>query len=645
MTTIGTQSTDTLLSNVDQLLCSGTNTDAAAVKDELQTLFVDMETENEWDAGAQKIQEQIEKLEARIGELQEEAEEILAEVEEKKGEASTKSDSMADTAADLTEATEEFADNVKNAARMAARDAVSNYSAKSGDSFESCFNEAFMKRLGGLTANQSTIQALYEKYKQQSSKVSSIAGEIESALNEVSGLQSQLDNVNATISMLSQMKTVMENITSEEELSLIAANNIDISETLEDGSPRYVFAKGADDGEYHIYDMSSSRNASLARLYGDGGGYDIIESGNGYMYTGLDTSNQSSGETVFYLKDEEEKSVNSMKGTYDTCSPLSFDLNGDGVKTSETVIQYDIDGDGVVDNINDSADAVLVFDKDGDGISGEDGSECFGDNTDLDGDGVADGYANGFEALAALAKSEGLINDNDDLTLDENDIKTLEEKYGLKIKTGGYLDDAVSLSDAGITEINLSYGATSTQTNFDGNGNDLMTQEGATFTVNGEEHSYADIWHAKLDGDSANPDDNSADNDDRYSITFDGQEILANDDLSQITMHQTQEKFDSYYEDLPEDETISAVKEKLEEMLDEEKKNSSSDEEDSIIPEDEIAEITGLAYLLEARDRAEAAAELKQNNSNEAADAAEEAVSDYFEEVNITSKDEDDGEE
>ena len=32
-----------------------------------------------------------------------------------------------------------------------------------------------------------------------------------------------------------------------------------------------------------------------------------------------------------------------------------------------------------------------------------------------------------------------------------------------------------------------------------GNLNDLMTQEGATFVVNGEEREYADIWHAKKD--------------------------------------------------------------------------------------------------------------------------------------------------
>ena len=42
-------------------------------------------------------------------------------------------------------------------------------------------------------------------------------------------------------------------------------------------------------------------------------------------------------------------------------------------KGEDAINDFDIDGGGVKDKINDSADAVLVFDKDGDGISGEDG--------------------------------------------------------------------------------------------------------------------------------------------------------------------------------------------------------------------------------------------------------------------------------
>ena len=98
------------------------------------------------------------------------------------------------------------------------------------------------------------------------------------------------------------------------------------------------------------------------------------------------------------------------------------------------------------------------------------------------------------------------MNGVDDNELDEDDLKILEEKYGLKIKTGGYNSEAQSLSEVGITSINLSTDDSTTMyDDFDGNGNQLMTQNGATFTYNGEVREYADIWHRKLDdGDKGN---------------------------------------------------------------------------------------------------------------------------------------------
>ena len=204
---------------------------------------------------------------------------------------------------------------------------------------------------------------------------------------------------------------------------------------------------------------------------------------------------------AYYLTNDKDLSNAAFGATYKnycTSSPLSLDLNNDGIKTSQSVINFDIDGDGFMDRINDSADAVLVFDNDGDGISGEDGSECFGDNTDLDGNNKKDGYKDGFEALKALARKEGLINGIDDNMLDENDIKFLEITHGFKIKANGYNSEAQSLLDLGITQINL---ATTDETtlidNFDGRGNQLMKQEGATFIQNGVEKEYADLWHKK----------------------------------------------------------------------------------------------------------------------------------------------------
>ena len=296
---------------------------------------------------------------------------------------------------------------------------------------------------------------------------------------------------------------------SDEEKAIIEEEGIDLTEKNSDGSAKYIIAQGGTSStDYHVYEVDSSGNgSSLARKYAEDEGYDIVEEGYGNIY---DASNEDYDDCYYaerevynvtgVCEDTGDVTMECSTKDYATASPLSFDLEGDGVKTSDELIRYDIDGDGKLDTINDSADAILVFDADGDGISGEDGSECFGDNTDLDGDGKADGYKDGFEALKALADQEGLVDGVYDTTLDEEDLKVLEEKYGLQIKTDGYNSEGSSLFEAGITEINL---ATTDETtlhkNFDGKQNDIMTQEGATFVVNGEEREYADIWHAKKD--------------------------------------------------------------------------------------------------------------------------------------------------
>lgn len=170
-------------------------------------------------------------------------------------------------------------------------------------------------------------------------------------------------------------------------------------------------------------------------------------------------------------------------------TPLTFDLNGDGVKTSDKIISYDIDGDGKIDKINDVADGTLSI------RGGKDGKDLFGDNTDLDGDGKADGFANGFEALKALAAKEGLINGKDDMKLDAADLKVLKDKYQLGMKTNGYNSKEKSLESLGITEINLGAAEVIKTENFDGRNNDILTQDGATFEINGKEREYADVLH------------------------------------------------------------------------------------------------------------------------------------------------------
>lgn len=170
-------------------------------------------------------------------------------------------------------------------------------------------------------------------------------------------------------------------------------------------------------------------------------------------------------------------------------SPLVFDLEGDGIETTDTTVRYDLDGDGDKEKVNNVEDAILAFN------GGDDGSELFGNNTDL---GMGRDYANGFQALRALAEKEGLIGPGDQM-LGEEDIKHLEEKYGFGVKTDGYGSQVDSLLDEGVTQINLGQaGETEWDHNFDGQGNALQTQEGATFRMeDGEVNDFADVWHQK----------------------------------------------------------------------------------------------------------------------------------------------------
>ena len=378
---------------------------------------------------------------------------------------------------------------------------------------------------------------------------------------------------------------------SDEERALL--DTIDIYEKLPDGSPKYIFAAGGDDGQYHIYQMKSSTSGEtiievelgnnniyissstasdglpiikpeivttinqesinevmdeLVAIYNDllqenyhtakpdlemlktaqkeavtefskneiersqiaetivkklkalgtDGSQILVEIKNNTFRGQKITNLINKLASMIESSQEEDYGMSVLDKGYSTSSPLSFDLNGDGVKTSNEKVFFDIDGDGKLDLINNSADGVLVFDANANGISGENGLEVFGDNTDLNNDGQKDGFNNGFEALRALAQRENLVGLNDNI-LSAEDITILEEKYGLGIKLG-YNGETKTLSELGITEINLGApNQTETKKNFDNNGNNLMTQQGATFTMNNKTFEYADIWHIKYE--------------------------------------------------------------------------------------------------------------------------------------------------
>lgn len=196
------------------------------------------------------------------------------------------------------------------------------------------------------------------------------------------------------------------------------------------------------------------------------------------------------------LPDGQEAKV--LYDVYD--SPLTVDLDGSGKLTAPDRLHYDISGDGIPEVINDIAAGAGVFCLD----DGSDGTELFGNNTDLSQFGGKSRYSDGFEALrdlAEIAAQRGYLDPEDQRNLerhnklDDSALEVLEEKFGLKIKIGSLNSAAQSLQSAGITEINLGDPGTDKFTeNFDGLGNAVETKDGATAVVNGQIRSYADVW-------------------------------------------------------------------------------------------------------------------------------------------------------
>ena len=478
----------------------------------------------EYETQIENLNTQLEAEKANLEAINQNLTTSQAELEELQAQYSAKEAEYAQINAAIEQATNEAEAEAAQKQQAAIFEAMANYNEEEDGDYNTYMQEA-LKGVMSDNSISTLLTGLSSQSKSLAAELGNLKMNISAKTAEVQNFQAQASTAQANITSLEgqissvetlkataevektetqdKISNVLLSQLSEGEKELIEKYDIDLTEKLEDGSPRYIFAK-AEDGNYHVYDMvpTDGYYKSLARKYlgYSQESYNIIPCGSGEMYTDQynEITDGSGGKKVYYMNCCGE--IGSKQACYQTCSPLSFDLNGDGVKTSDELIQYDIDGDGKLDTINDSADAILVFDADGDGISGEDGSECFGDNTDLDGDGVADGYKDGFEALKALANKEGLVDGVNDNTLDVDDLKILEEKYGLQIKTDGYNSEASSLFDAGITEINLSTtDETTLNKNYDGQYNDLMTQEGATFVVNGEEREYADIWHAKKD--------------------------------------------------------------------------------------------------------------------------------------------------
>lgn len=168
-------------------------------------------------------------------------------------------------------------------------------------------------------------------------------------------------------------------------------------------------------------------------------------------------------------------------------SPLILDLDGDGIEITPLsgALTFDHDADGVRTGTAWAAsdDGLLVLDLDGNGLI-DTGRELFGNNTLLaNGQTSADGYA----ALRALdANADGLI--------DAVDAQFAGLRVWRDLDQDGVSDagELQSLEATGITQINLTQTA-STQTLADGTRLDGQ----ASFTLNGQTHTYTDAWFAE----------------------------------------------------------------------------------------------------------------------------------------------------
>ena len=404
---------------------------------------------------------------------------------------------------------------MKQQQRHAAIEAMSAYDPNSDGDWQD-FLENFVSSATSDNTYKSIISNLVSKSDLAELQLNNLNYQLTGQAQVVTNLDSELASVtkslNSVVAKIDQTQIDLDaaqkelndyilNLVSQEEMDFVTNNNIDLTETLPDGKPRYIFAPGQQDGKLHIYDMGND-GASLARQFGNGSGLkgtNVVPMGNGFIRNFKDLGECAEGGNQYYYIGK--CGMNTGKACYCTCSPLGLDLDGDGynLDTSKT-INFDIDGDGKLDKINDSKEAILVFDADGDGKFGEDGKEVFGNNTDLSRFGINQKFNNGFEALNALAdvaKKQGII--DGDSTLDEKELSKMEEAFGFKIKLGGYNSEATSLKDAGITSINLSNEKVSDKKQFDEFGNEIQTQKGATFTVNGKEREYADLWHRKYE--------------------------------------------------------------------------------------------------------------------------------------------------
>ncbi len=755
MTSINNNQGVTNLNNqIDNILASyGVND-----REQLDELFTEVNTFNEGNAGAQKIQNQIGQLQAKIEDLEKQAQKILEDIEGKKGEVDKNADELAQNASDLKTTTEEFQAKTANAARMATRDAIQSYKNGRGDaSFKECFEQAFNKRIGGLSANQKELQALYDLFEANQSKITSITDAIQAGLDKITGLEGQLQNIQGTISLLTRTKNIMENSTVDDAYKNIdtdsnepiysgkkaeVANSIlknfglaagdapttqgtgqrtaEQQKAIDDAMKRYA-DKNANTGHNNTWHATYSKSPQLQNLHArveegmltelqnlgatpdeiltfvsntwavgvrrQGDGFFIPDNSGDHGVFGALAAVASAGAAVNadtvgadQMQNLKDHGLDALKQMYEAGftfkeamgvmmkafpgAGIEYDLSAQDKGRSYSMVADSEGSDGIYKNISDKileywnvgantktgdSGDVPVNRGHSDPMTFQQGDTTYTFIVDRDNDGTFDyedgdnndllGSKNGIDELIAFdANNDGKLTGKEleNLTVmanqqaesvGEDGSKDVDGyKNGANYKNEGAYTNAVDFNmsystaaELGITEIDLAgLSKTGMQDNVDEgyqdiNGSNVINQ--FTVTMDGE----------KITG-------NETLNTDANLETFYGQVADASNNAGKITTITDQETFDKAFEDAPGSDIIDGVRDKLEQMLEEEQGKPVDTIGGIDITEEDIHNLTGTAYLTGIKNNARIAAEKHLGDENDAADAAEEAVNDYFEE-------------
>jgi len=197
------------------------------------------------------------------------------------------------------------------------------------------------------------------------------------------------------------------------------------------------------------------------------------------------------GITLHTIPDDEEdhgdgEEKPNMGPAETRASPLTIDLNGDGVTTAgySRDRYFDHDGNGLLESTAwvDANDGLLVRDLNGNGII-DSGGELFGSNTRLSDGSLA---ANGFVAL-------GELDDNQDGLVDEHDAGFADLLIWRDANGNGLTEagELLTLAAAGISGFRTQW---TTSSFVDGNGQ-AHKQVGTAIRINGADAAVSDVWY------------------------------------------------------------------------------------------------------------------------------------------------------